>query len=201
VHPKPFDPNVTPSRVILDVLRHDDSLTVLKGPDSSQTLKTKTVQRERLKGGKTGEDSHRQFNAGWKTGRPWLDFRKVTTTDLDSAGNSVLVTAMFCKWCEMAGIKHNDRGRQCGRALAGGARLRDLKPPLQHAQGPRECHSGRPREWIDPSAPSHPMLVSEACVTGGDSFKKLVEQMKSGVSTRTTLMTRLSSMSWSLVGG
>jgi hypothetical protein len=30
------------------------------------------------------------------------------------------------------------------------------------------------------SAPSHPMLVSGACVTGWDSFKKLVEQMKSG---------------------
>jgi hypothetical protein len=56
-----------------------------------------------MQGGKAGEDSHRKFNAGWKTGRPWLDFRKVTTTDHnDSAGNSVLVTAMFCKWCEMA---------------------------------------------------------------------------------------------------
>jgi hypothetical protein len=61
-----------------------------------------------MQGGKAGEDSHRKFNAGWKTGRPWLDFRQVatTTTDLDSAGNSVLVTAMFCKWCEMAGFKH-----------------------------------------------------------------------------------------------
>ena len=39
---------------------------------------------------------------------------------------------------------------------------------------------GLKREWIDLSAPSHPMLVSGACVTGGDSFKKLVEQMKSG---------------------
>jgi hypothetical protein len=39
---------------------------------------------------------------------------------------------------------------------------------------------GLKREWIDLSAPYHPMLVSEACVTGGDSFKKLVEQMKSG---------------------
>jgi hypothetical protein len=57
----------------------------------------------------------------------------------------------------------------------------DSKSPLQHAQGPRECHSGRPqREWIDLSAPSHPMLVSGACVTGGDSFKNLVKQMKSG---------------------
>jgi hypothetical protein len=69
------------------------------------------VQRERLKGEKTGEDSHRQFNTGWKTGCLWLDFRKVTTTDHDSAGNSVLVTAMFCKWCEMAGFKHNYRGK------------------------------------------------------------------------------------------
>jgi hypothetical protein len=39
---------------------------------------------------------------------------------------------------------------------------------------------GLKREWIDLSAPSHPMLVSGAFVTGGDSFKKLVEQMKSG---------------------
>jgi len=39
---------------------------------------------------------------------------------------------------------------------------------------------GLKREWIDLSAPSHPMLVSGACVTGGDSFEKLVEQMKSG---------------------
>ena len=39
---------------------------------------------------------------------------------------------------------------------------------------------GLKREWIDLSAPTHPMLVSGACVTGGDSFKKLVEQMKSG---------------------
>ena len=110
-HPKPFDPNATPIRVIVDVLRHDDSRAVLKGPVTSQALKTMAVQRERMQGGRTGEDSHRKFNAGWKTGRPWLDFRQVatTTTDLDSAGNSVLVTAMFCKWCEMAGFNHNDR--------------------------------------------------------------------------------------------
>jgi hypothetical protein len=89
------------------------------------------VQRERMQGGKAGEDSHRKFNAGWKTGRPWLDFRKVTTTDLDSAGNSVLVTAMFCKWCEMAGFKHNDRGRQNVWTGAGGgcqrAKLQSVK--------------------------------------------------------------------------
>ena len=83
-HPKPFDPNATPSRVIVDVLRHDDSRAVLKGPVTSQALKTMLVQRERMQGGKAGEDSHRKFNAGWKTGRPWLDFRKVTTTDHDS---------------------------------------------------------------------------------------------------------------------
>ena len=83
------------------------------------------------RGGKGGEDSHCKFNAGWKTGRPWLDFRQVatTTTDLDSPGNSVIVTAMFCKWCEMDGFKHNNRGKpganlQCGRTLAGGARGR-----------------------------------------------------------------------------
>ena len=83
-HPKPFDPNVTPSRVIVDVLWHDDSRAVLKGPVTSQALKTMVVQRERMQGGKEGEDSHRKFNAGWKTGRPWLDFRTVTTTDHDS---------------------------------------------------------------------------------------------------------------------
>jgi len=64
-----------------------------------------------MQGGEGGEDSHRKFNAGWNTGRPWLDFRQVTTTDLDPAGNGMLVTAMFCKWCEMAGFKHNDRGK------------------------------------------------------------------------------------------
>ena len=53
------------------------------------------VQRERMQGGKAGEDSHRKFNAGWKTGRPWLDFRKVTTTDHDSAGNSVLFSVKY----------------------------------------------------------------------------------------------------------
>jgi hypothetical protein len=44
----------------------------------------------------------------------------------------------------------------------------------------KATREGLKREWIDLSAPSHPMLVSGACVTGGDSFKKLVEQMKSG---------------------
>ena len=58
--------------------------------------------------------------SGWKTGRPWLDFRKVTMTHLDSAGNSVLVTAMFCKWCEMAGFKRNDRGKPTVWTGAGG---------------------------------------------------------------------------------
>ena len=45
-----------------------------------------------MQGGKAGEDSHRKFNAGWKTGRPWLDFRKVTTTDHGQfcAGHSVI---------------------------------------------------------------------------------------------------------------
>jgi hypothetical protein len=132
-HPKPFDPNATPIRVIVDVLRHDDSRAVLKGPVTSQALKTMVVQRERMQGGKAGEDSHRKFNAGWKTGRPWLDFRQVatTTTDLDSAGNSVLVTAMFCKWCEMAGFKHNNRGKPAVWTDAGGgcqrAKLESVK--------------------------------------------------------------------------
>ena len=43
----------------------------------------------------------RQIINGWTFG----------TTDVDSEGNSVLVTAMFCKWCKMAGFKHNDRGK------------------------------------------------------------------------------------------
>jgi hypothetical protein len=77
-HPKPFDPNATPSRGIVDVLLHDNSRAVLKGPVTSQTLKTMLVQRERMQGGKAGEDSRRKFKAGWKTGRPWLDFRKVS---------------------------------------------------------------------------------------------------------------------------
>ena len=73
-----------------------------------------------MQGEKEGEDSPRKFNAGWKTGRQWLDFRKVTTTDHDSAGNSVMVTAMFCKWCEMAGFNHNDRGKPTVWTDAGG---------------------------------------------------------------------------------
>ena len=43
-HPKPFDPNATLIRVIVDVLRHDDSRAVLKGPVTSQALKTMVVQ-------------------------------------------------------------------------------------------------------------------------------------------------------------
>jgi hypothetical protein len=97
-HPKPFDPNTTPIRVIVDVLWHDYSRAVLKGPVTSQALKTMVVQRERMQGGKTEEDSHSKFNVGWKTGHPWLDFQEVVMTDLDSADNSVLVTTMFCKW-------------------------------------------------------------------------------------------------------
>ena len=80
-HPKPFDPNAAPSRVIVDVLRHD-SRAVLKGPVTSQALKTMVVQRERMQGGKAGEDSHCKFNSGWKTGLLWLDFWKVTTQTL-----------------------------------------------------------------------------------------------------------------------
>ena len=57
-----------------------------------------------MQGGKAGEDSHRKFNAGWKTGRPWLDFRKVTTTDHDSEGNSVLDSNLL-QGCEMAGLQ------------------------------------------------------------------------------------------------
>jgi hypothetical protein len=47
---------------MLDVLRHDNSRAVLKGPASSQALKS--VQMERMKGGKTGEDSHWRFLTG-----------------------------------------------------------------------------------------------------------------------------------------
>ena len=47
-HPKSFDPNAIPIRVIVDVLRHDDSRVVLKGPVTSQALKTMVVQRERM---------------------------------------------------------------------------------------------------------------------------------------------------------
>ena len=55
---------------MLDVLRHDDSPALLKGlpPD------TIAVQRERLKGGKTGDDSHRNFSEIWETGRPCWTF-------------------------------------------------------------------------------------------------------------------------------
>ena len=60
---------------------------------------------------------------------------------------------------------------------------------------------GLKRECIDLSAPSHPMLVSEACVTGGGFFHQACRSDEVGVSTRTTPMTSLSSMSWSLVGG
>jgi len=35
-------------------------------------------------------------------------------------GNSVRATAMFCKWCEMAGFKHNDRGKPTVWTGAGG---------------------------------------------------------------------------------
>jgi hypothetical protein len=114
---------------MLDVLRHDDSPAVLKGPATAQALKTIAVLRERLKRGKTGDDSHRKFSEVWKTGRSWLDIRKVTTTDLDSEGNSVRATAMFCKWCEMAGFKHNDRGKPTVWTDAGGgARGRSWSP-------------------------------------------------------------------------
>ncbi len=47
-HPKPFDPNATPIRVIVDVLWHNNSRAVLKGPVTSQALKTMVVQRERI---------------------------------------------------------------------------------------------------------------------------------------------------------
>jgi hypothetical protein len=83
-------------------LWHDDWPAVLKGPATAQALvKTIVLQRERIKGGKTGDDSHSQFSEVWKTGRPWLDFLKVKTTDLDSEGNSVLVKFKFSCTCCM----------------------------------------------------------------------------------------------------
>ena len=75
---------------------------------------------ERRDGGKKGADSHRKFRDVWKTNRPWLEFREVKSTDLNSEVNSVLVTAMFCKWCEMAGFKHVGRGKQTVWTGAGG---------------------------------------------------------------------------------
>jgi hypothetical protein len=41
-------------------------------------------------------------------------------TDLDSESNSVRVTAMFFKWCEMVGFKHNERGKSLVWTGAGG---------------------------------------------------------------------------------
>ncbi len=58
-------------------------------------------------------------------------FSNLYTADLDSAGNSVLVTAMFCKWCEMSGFKHNNRGKPAVWTDAGGgcqrAKLESVK--------------------------------------------------------------------------
>ena len=97
---------------MLDVLRHDDSPALLKGlpPD------TIAVQRERLKGGKTGDDSHRNFSEIWETGRPWLDFRKVKKTDLDPEGNSVRATARGRSWSPsriMRVRKHTRKRKIC----------------------------------------------------------------------------------------
>ena len=101
-HPKPFDPTATLIRVIVDVLWHDNLHGVLKGPVTSQTLKTMVVQRERIQGGKTGdgEDSHRKFNLGWKTGLLWLDFWKVTTQTL-------IHPAILClsQQCSASGVR------------------------------------------------------------------------------------------------
>jgi hypothetical protein len=58
--------------------------------------------------------------------------------------------------------------------------MRDILSKLNLKVLVNATREGLKREWIDLSAPSHPMLVSGACVTGGGSFKKLVEQMKSG---------------------
>ena len=103
--------------------------TRLLFPATSQAHKTMSVQRERLKGGKTGDDSHRKFSEGWKFRRPWLDFRKVTTTDLDS--EAILCLSQPCsasrtKW--LASSTLAGANRQCGQALAGGDRGRSWIP-------------------------------------------------------------------------
>jgi hypothetical protein len=80
-----------------------------KGGRLEMTHTTNSVQVER------------QIINGWTFG----------TTDVDSEGNSVLVTAMFCKWCKMAGFKHNDRGKLNVCTGAGGgcqrAKLQSVK--------------------------------------------------------------------------
>jgi hypothetical protein len=52
-----------------------------------------------------------QIQFGLEDRSPVVGLLEGDNTDLDSASNSVLVTAMFCKWCEMAGFKHNYRGK------------------------------------------------------------------------------------------
>jgi hypothetical protein len=116
---------------MLDVLLHDDSRAVLKGPASSQALKTMAVQMERMKGGKTGEDSRRKFNAGWKTGqvvRGWTFARSQLQTLIQRA---ILYLSQQCsasgaRW--LASSTTTGANRQCGRALAGGARGRRWSP-------------------------------------------------------------------------
>jgi hypothetical protein len=80
---------------MLDVLQHDNLRAVLKGPASSQALKTMDVQMERMKGGKTGEDSHSKFNVGWKICSQWLDFHKTGHQWLDFRKFLLAVVARF----------------------------------------------------------------------------------------------------------
>ena len=54
---------------------------------------------------------HCRFQESSKRGSQWLEFRKVETPNLMSKGNSVLVTAMFCKRCERSGFDRNERGK------------------------------------------------------------------------------------------
>ena len=103
-----------------DVLRHANSTAVLKGPPSSLAAKTQVVQKERQEGGKKGADSNRKFSQQWKSGRSWLEFRTVEHADLDTPGSVLLVTAMFCKWCEVGGFELNSRGKQQVWTHAGG---------------------------------------------------------------------------------
>ena len=62
--------------------------------------------------------------------------------------------AMFCKWCEMAGFKHNNRGKPAVWTDAGGgcqrAKLESVKDHegfvCLHATG--KVHRTQVREWM-----------------------------------------------------
>lgn len=107
---------------MLDVLRHDNSRVALQRPVdiNSKAAKTQAVQKDQQEGGKKGHDSHRKCLPQWKQGRPWLEFGEVEVADLASEGSVLLIQAMFCKWCEMAGFTLNQRGKKQAWTRAGG---------------------------------------------------------------------------------